>query len=548
MAVEVKSELRVDQALPIRLEIPKKLSPQVTEAIRKDILTLTSKFGGMERTEQAGEGAENQGNQSQEEKPQDAAQIAWSQYLEIYLTNFELETQPVRSQGVRIDWDLLLNWTPSPGKTLEENLADLAARYQTLWRVITEHFGGPQQMELLARLDMVMMAKLDQLFQADLGKLYDFLVTNGQREAAETIRPSVQRAGFALAHGEILTAAGETRRAGETPPRVGQEPVLRGKIRPGPASAETGTGESTAKAARPAMGMGKGPLISPAVKELRQAREFLRQLDPPDYGRAEKDAEQAAFLRQIDTAVLTLKTEVFLKYADLSPGFAETMGRAMDQFLAWREPAGLSYPAAETREAQTARAQAAGRAPQWERDGRMAARTVSNEADAVRRDAAQVARYMSEALERSGSVRQAVLEGARYARTLAQERGEARRETEQIFWKTLLFGSGEATGRKAPMQLIRENWNEFIKGMGFQREKARELYFGAYESGGLQAAGTGGELRGAVAAGALAAFLAPPPLIAFLAGRPGLAAGLFGLDLCAGLVLARLLGKSNRGR
>lgn len=546
---------------PDTADVPKtvkELSAEITAAIRKDMVTLSvqlaAKANSMELAlpgEETPESSESgkSGGHSENNTPnsQDAVEYSWSQYLELLTGNMQMEVMQA-ARRVQIDWTLLLNWMPNPGKSLEENMQDLAFHYQTLWRIITQNFSGGQQMELLARLDMLMMSKLELLSQMDLMKLYDFLITNGQRDAAESIRTSVQRAGFAMAHGKTAqtaqgTAPQDLRGGNENGARanagggtIGGKAVSSGNGTPHGAGVRAGeeaarnTDALGTDSARFSKTLSKQGNLFYTPGELRQAKHFVENLAPPKYGIL-PETELGQVLAQVDAGLMTLKTQVFLERADISPGFAETMRQAMDQFLATHQ-ASAGY---ETDFGD------------FQRQSRREQHTAASRRGTTqyRSPAALVAERMSETYARTGDAREAVLAGVRFARELTVGKEQPYRDSEQLFWKAILFGAGEmASGKKAPMQQIRENWNQFVSGMDLRRGKSAELYIGAYESGGLQMSrGQGGNMRGAVTNAAMMAFLLIPPAAALFAGKSALALGLMVIDLAVAFVLHKVLSR-----
>lgn len=541
---------------PDTADVPKtvkELSAEITAAIRKDMVTLSVQLAAKspefalpgEEVSESTESGKSGANGEKITNSQDAVEYSWSQYLELLTGNLQMDAVQ-NARMVQIDWNLLLNWTPNPGKTLEENMQDLAFQYQTLWRVIVQNFSGGQQMELLARLDMLMMSKLEQLFQMDLMKLYDFLVVNGQRDAAESIRTSVQRAGFAMAHGQSPQNGAAAQSVAVQNGNSGHSTGSGGAVPAADKAFGRGTAqEGTEYAGREKPGRGMPPAADSArfaktpvrqgnlfysPGELRQASRFVENLAPPKYG-IPAESDLGKVLAQVDAGLLSLKTQVFLERADISPQFAETMRQAMDQFLTThqeftRQGADLGDFQGQQRRQQNAPL----------RRG-----TVQ-----YRSPASLVAERMSETYARTGNAREAVLAGVRYARELTVGKDQPYRDSEQLFWKAILFGAGEmaAGGKKAPMQQIRENWNHFVNGMDLRRGKSAELYIGAYESGGLQMSrGQGGNLPGAVTNAAMMAFLLIPPAAALLAGKSAIALGLMVIDLVVAFVLHKVLNR-----
>lgn len=540
---------------PDTADVPKtvkELSAEITAAIRKDMVTLSVQLAAKspefalpgEEASESTESGKSGANGEKTTNSQDAVEYSWSQYLELLTGNLQMEAVQ-NARMVQIDWSILLNWTPNPGKTLEENMQDLAFQYQTLWRVIVQNFSGGQQMELLARLDMLMMSKLEQLFQMDLMKLYDFLVVNGQRDAAESIRTSVQRAGFAMAHGQSAQNGGAaqsvTAQNGSSGHSIGSE----GAVPAADKALGRGTAQGPEYAGRETPGRGMPPAADSArfaktpvqqgnlfysPGELRQASRFVENLAPPKYG-IPAESDLGKVLAQVDVGLLSLKTQVFLERADISPQFAETMRQAMDQFLTTHQ---------ETARQGTGLGEFQG---QGRRQPNVPLRRGTVQ---YRSPASLVAERMSETYARTGNAREAVLAGVRYARELTVGKDQPYRDSEQLFWKAILFGAGEmaAGGRKAPMQQIRENWNHFVNGMDLRRGKSAELYIGAYESGGLQMSrGQGGNLPGAVTNAAVMAFLLIPPVAALLAGKSAIALGLMAIDLVVAFVLHKALNR-----
>lgn len=542
---------------PDTADVPKtvkELSAEITAAIRKDMVTLSVQLAAKANSaelalpgEETPESAESEKSGTGAEKntpnSQDAVEYSWSQYLELLTGNMQMEAMQA-ARRVQIDWTLLLNWMPNPGKSLEENMQDLAFHYQTLWRIITQNFSGGQQMELLARLDMLMMSKLELLSQMDLMKLYDFLITNGQRDAAESIRTSVQRAGFDMAHGKNAqtaqgTAAQNLCGGNESGARatagggtIGGKAVffVNGTPHGEGKEAARNTDALGTDSARFSKTLSRQGNLFYTPGELRQAKHFVENLAPPKYGIL-PETELGQVLAQVDAGLMTLKTQVFLERADISPGFAETMRQAMDQFLA-------AHQASAGHEADFG---------DFQRQSRREQHTAASRRGTTqyRSPAVLVAERMSETYARTGDAREAVLAGVRYARELTVGKEQPYRDSEQLFWKAILFGAGEmASGKKAPMQQIRENWNQFVSGMDLRRGKSAELYIGAYESGGLQMSrGQGGNMRGAVTNAAMMAFLLIPPAAALFAGKSALALGLMVIDLAVAFVLHKVLSR-----
>lgn len=560
MAVQIQtgsSRADQDQGKVIRLDTAVKgISPQVTAAIRRDVITLSTRMAAQEIALKAVsldlpeiEAETASGHQA---VLREAVDYDWSAYMELVMGNLQTQAAQPLSQTVRIDWDILLNWAPSPGKTLEENMQDLAVRYQELWRAISGNFSGMQQMALLSKLDMLMMTKLELLFRMDMMRLYDFLTVNGQREAAEAIRPSVQRAGFAMARGTSVGGGtlGGNAPGTQSPQAFGRTAAALGEKGGGPRPAGSsaynaqGSGGTRAQAVNPAMDTARfsraqtpaGTVLSFGLRELRQAGRFAESLASPNYGLLQ-DAELKETLAFVDAGLVSLKADVFFRYADLSPGLADTMQKAMKQFLSAYQEAEPSHG----REGGAAGFHAAEKVPA-ESNPNFTRKARGAEA---RPSAVLVAEKMSEAFARSGNVREAVMEGLRYARTLQGRAEQPQHENEQLFWKAALFGTADPgePGRKPPLQLIRENWNSFLKGLDLRREKNAELYFGAYESGGLQMPArkgeSGGNARGAITTAALMAFLLIPPAAALLAGKPVMAGGLLLLGFCAAVALRK---------
>lgn len=90
-------------------------------------------------------------------------------------------------------WEALLNWLPSSGGTLSNQLEELSRLYMALLEALFTHTTGAEQAAQKEMLDMVLAQKLSLLMDTELKDLMELLESGGQSETLNSIRADVYK-------------------------------------------------------------------------------------------------------------------------------------------------------------------------------------------------------------------------------------------------------------------------------------------------------------------------------------------------------------------
>lgn len=90
-------------------------------------------------------------------------------------------------------WEQFVNWQPVPGKSLAENLNQLAKLFQALQQAVLTNTTGEEQAIQLQRLDQALSQTLNLLIKNNLGQLISFFEQFGMKESIHTVKQSLYR-------------------------------------------------------------------------------------------------------------------------------------------------------------------------------------------------------------------------------------------------------------------------------------------------------------------------------------------------------------------
>lgn len=266
-------------------------------------------------------------------------------------TDTPIEDQP--------EWSSFERWTPS-GINMGTNLRELTNRLTVIWNFIDQNFTGEARNQLLSMLETLLSEKLQLVYQNYTDSLTEFFGNYGQQTAAQSVldiikevvtsktttaqlqnnpkeaarlwdaanNPSDNRSAsrlqsFASSAGRLPSLSSKNETLPFTLLDIQKATKFVKEITPAIQSMET---ESLQQA------------LSSSPKQALSPAEAAKQLLPSLSSKPTAAASQAASssppgMAGLDLGLLSLKTEAFVKNADISPAMANALKTAVNQFL-----------------------------------------------------------------------------------------------------------------------------------------------------------------------------------------------------------------------
>lgn len=404
-------------------------------------------------------------------------------------TDTPIEDQP--------EWSSFERWMPS-GINMGTNLRELSNRLSVIWNFIDQNFTGEARNQLLSMLETLLSEKLQLVYQNYTDSLTEFFGNYGQQTASQSVFDIIKEVVTSKANIQLQNNPKEAAKlwdAANNPSdsrsasrlqsfasSAGRLPSLSSKNETLPFTLlDIQKATKFVKEITPAIQSMETESLQQALssspKQSPSPAEAAKQLLPNLSSKPTATASQAAAssrpgMAGLDLGLLSLKTEAFVKNADISPAMANALKTAVNQFLTTYSTGKNSSVSAFS----------------------TSSRGVPENSDLPdKRLILLVNDRMAEEYRKSGNVDKSIQAGIQMVKNVYENHPEKELELTQkqpkalSFWE-IIYLVKEKKDHSVPaedlLNRLRNNWNGFVRTMELNKGNDTEgLIWNYYRSG-----------------------------------------------------------------
>lgn len=395
------------------------------------------------------------------------------------------------------EWSSFERWTPS-GINMGTNLRELSNRLSVIWNFIDQNFTGEARNQMLSMLETMLSEKLQLVYQNYTDSLTEFFGNYGQQTASQSVFDIIKEVVTSKANIQLQNNPKEAAKlwdAANNPSdsrsasrlqsfasSAGRLPSLSSKNETLPFTLlDIQKATKFVKEITPAIQSMETESLQQALssspKQSPSPAEAAKQLLPSLSSKPTATASQAAAssrpgMAGLDLGLLSLKTEAFVKNADISPAMANALKSAVNQFLTtYSSGKNSSVPAFSS-----------------------SPRGIPENADLPdKRLILLVNDRMAEEYRKSGNIDKSIQAGIQMVKNVYENHPEKELELTKkqpkalSFWE-IIYLVKEKKDRSVPpedlLNRLRNNWNGFVRTMELNKGNDTEgLIWNYYRSG-----------------------------------------------------------------